>query len=66
MPDISDPKHRTVHEISGMRSIVSALLMVCLSGCQAGYYLHLAKGHTDLMRERTPVSEVLAGMPQTV
>ncbi|MBZ2189758.1 aminopeptidase [Alcanivorax sp. JB21] len=47
-----------------MRSVAIAALMACLSGCQAGYYLHLAKGHTDLMRERVPVARVLAD-PQT-
>ncbi|MCH8543399.1 MAG: aminopeptidase [Alcanivorax sp.] len=47
-----------------MRVAILALLWVSLTGCQTGYYLHLAKGHTDLMRERVPVGEVLAD-PQT-
>lgn len=33
---------------------------VMLGGCQAGYYLHLAGGHLDLMRAREPVGDVLA------
>lgn len=37
---------------------VTALLM--LAGCQAGYYLHLARGHSELMRARTPVQDVVA------
>jgi predicted aminopeptidase len=35
-------------------------LLLVLTGCQAGYYWHLARGHTALMRERVPVETVLA------
>lgn len=40
-----------------------AILLLCcltLSGCQAGYYWHLVKGHGALMADRKPVSAVLA------
>lgn len=42
-----------------MRSI-ALLCCLALSGCQAGYYWHLVKGHSALMADRKPVSEVLA------
>lgn len=37
------------------------MLCLCLGGCQAGYYWHLARGHLELMGERRPVDQVLAG-----
>lgn len=63
MPDAHD-RTRTAYRAGGVSRAAILLLWVSLSGCQAGYYLHLAKGHTDLMRERVPVAEVLAD-PQT-
>ncbi|MEE4250329.1 MAG: hypothetical protein V2I38_07050, partial [Alcanivoracaceae bacterium] len=43
---------------------MKSLLLLCLiglSGCQAGYYAHLARGHVGLMADREPLQEVLAG-----
>lgn len=37
------------------------LATMLLTGCQLGYYAHLAGGHTRLMLDRVPVDEVLAG-----
>lgn len=35
------------------------LLVLLLSGCQIGYYGHIARGHLSLMADRQPVVEVL-------
>mgnify|MGYP002620602233 FL=1 len=43
-----------------MLLILCAGLNTGLSGCQAGYYMHLARGHGELMRARTPVEQVLS------
>lgn len=43
-----------------MRRLLLLALAATLAGCQAGYYLHLASGHLSLMRQRTPVAELLA------
>lgn len=43
-----------------MRYGTLLLLPLLLGGCQLGYYAHLVGGHLDLMRQRQPVSEVLA------
>lgn len=47
-----------------MRRLLLLALLTTLAGCQAGYYLHLASGHLSLMRQRTPVAEILAD-PET-
>lgn len=44
----------------GCRVWLTACLLFTLTGCQAGYYWHLARGHTALMRERVPVETVIA------
>lgn len=43
-----------------IRTAALLSIVLALSGCQAGYYLHLAGGHTRLMNEREPVDRVLA------
>ncbi len=37
----------------------SLLLVLLLSGCQIGYYGHIARGHLSLMADRQPVARVL-------
>lgn len=49
--------------IKPQHALLLALLL--LSGCQAGYYGHLARGHLDLMSSRQPVERVLAGSSLT-
>ncbi|MDF1781745.1 MAG: aminopeptidase [Alcanivoracaceae bacterium] len=44
-----------------MRMAMGAVLGVGMAGCQMGYYAHLVSGHQKIMRERVPVSEILAG-----
>lgn len=43
-----------------IRRLLVALLMLALSGCSLGYYLHSARGQAKLMSKRTPIPEVLA------
>jgi len=61
-PVAHEPGWCTIH---AMRSLL-LLLCLILSGCQAGYYWHLAGGHGALMSDRRPVSEVLgdASVPE--
>lgn len=42
-----------------MRFLLLSVLL-CLQGCSAGYYWHLAEGHFSLMLDRQPLEEVLA------
>ena len=46
-----------------MRILLLWLLtaLTALAGCQSGYYLHVSRGHLELMAARQPVSKVLAG-----
>ncbi len=43
-----------------IRVFFLAATVFSLSGCQAGYYWHLASGHAELMGDREPVEEVLS------
>ena len=43
-----------------IKASVLLTVILLLSGCQTGYYLHLAGGHSRLMNEREPVDRVLA------
>ena len=43
-----------------MRCPAALFCLLALTGCQTGYYLHLAGGHSRLMLDREPVERVLA------
>lgn len=56
------PGHEYQEYLQGfnkLKYLLFVILLLCLSGCQAGYYLHLAKGHWQLMADRQPVDNVL-------
>lgn len=42
-----------------LRALFCLLGLMLLSGCQLGYYTHLAQGHWQLMSSATPVAQVL-------
>jgi predicted aminopeptidase len=43
-----------------LRRVLAGGIVLCLAGCQAGYYVHLLRGQYDVLSKREPIANLVA------